>query len=184
MSRDLTAGMQTEVAGKLIRPLVLVKFEFDSGDLRLWNGIRPLTFNAEVYTGAGNLLQISGIQETQMLKAAGVTFTLSGIDAAAIAVALAEDYHGRPVTMWFGALDASENIIGDPFAQFKGTLDVMTLEDDGQTATIAVAAENELVNLERARERRYTDEDQELDYPGDRIFEFVPGLQQKEIILE
>lgn len=184
MSRDLTAGMQTEVAGKLIRPLVLVKFEFDSGDLRLWNGIRPLTFNAEVYTGAGNLLQISGIQETQVLKAAGVTFTLSGIDSAAIAIALAENYQGRPVTLWLGALDANENIIGDPFAQFKGNLDVMTLEDDGETATLAVTAENELVDLERPRERRYTDEDQELDYPNDRFFEFVLGLQGKEVVLE
>lgn len=184
MSRNLTSAMQTEVAGNKVRPLVLVKFEFDSGDLRLWNGYRPLTFNAEVYTGSGNLLEVSGVQETQALKAAGVTFTLSGIDAAAISVAMDEDYQGRPVTLWFGAMDASDNIIGDAFRQFQGFLDVMTPVDDGLTATISVTAENELVDLERPRLRRCTDEDQELDYPGDRFFEFVPGLQEKEIVLK
>ena len=181
MSRDLPAGMQAEVAGKKIRPLVLIKFEFDSGSLRLWNGIRPLTFNAEVYTGSGNLLNISGVQETQVLKAAGVTFTLSGIDASAISIALTEDYQGRPVTLWFGAMDADENIIDAPFQQFQGYLDVMTMEDDGETATISVTAENELLDLERPRVRRYTDKDQEMDYRGDRFFEFVEGLQEKEI---
>jgi len=180
VSRDLTAGMITEMGAKLFRPLVLVKFEFDSGDLRLWNGIRPLTFNSEVYTGAGNLLEISGIEETQVLKAAKVTFTLSGIDQTAISIALAENYQGRPVTLWFGALDASENIIDAPVIQFRGKLDIMTMEDDGQTAIITVTAENDLLGLERPRERRYTDEDQELDYPDDRFFEFVEGLQEKE----
>ena len=115
-----------------------------------------------------------------MLKAAKVTFTLSGIDQTAISVALAENYQGRPVTLWFGALDASENIIDAPVIQFRGKLDVMTMEDDGQTAIITVTAENDLLGLERPRERRYTDEDQELDYPDDRFFEFIEGLQEKE----
>ena len=84
--------------------------------------------------------------------------------------------------MWCGALDANDNIIGDPFAQFKGILDVMTPGDDGLTATLSVTAINDLAKLERPRLRRYTDEDQELDYPNDRFFDHVAGLQQKEIV--
>lgn len=183
MTRNLAAPMVTEVTADQLRPLVLVKFEFDSGDLRLWNGIRPLTYNAEVYTGAGTLLQISGIQETQQLKAAGVEFMLSGIDAGAISVAMAEDYQGRLVTLWFGALDENDLVVDSPFQQFQGVLDLMELTDDGGEAIIKVTAENDLVALERPRVRRNTDEDQELDYPGDRFFEFVPGLQEKEITL-
>ena len=39
------------------------------------------------------------------------------------------------------------------------------------------------VDLERAEVRRYTDADQQAEYPGDRFFEFVPALQEAEIRL-
>ena len=117
------------------------------------------------------------------MKAAEMTFSLSGINAAQIAVALAEPYQGRAVTMWFGALDVNDQVIDDAFQQFKGEMDVMTPVDDGLIAKISVTAVSDLVDLERPRLRRFNDEDQELDYPNDRFFEFVPGLQEKEIVL-
>ena len=39
------------------------------------------------------------------------------------------------------------------------------------------------MDLERAEVRRYTDADQQAEYPGDRFFEFVPALQEAEIRL-
>ena len=39
------------------------------------------------------------------------------------------------------------------------------------------------MDLERAEVRRYTDADQQAEYPGDRFFEFVAALQEAEIRL-
>ncbi len=47
----------------------------------------------------------------------------------------------------------------------------------------ALTCESRLVDLERAEVRRYTDADQQAEYPGDRFFEFVPALQEAEIKL-
>ena len=54
---------------------------------------------------------------------------------------------------------------------------------DGAEPRISLTCESRLVDLERAEVRRYTDADQQAEYPGDRFFEFVPALQEAEIRL-
>ena len=39
MTRELTAAVTAEVQTSPIRPAALVKFDFDSGPVRLWSGI-------------------------------------------------------------------------------------------------------------------------------------------------
>lgn len=176
MVRSLTAGMITEVTASSLQPLFLVKMEFDSGDTNLWTGVGDLVFGGDTYNGAGDLLAFSAIEETTNLKAVGVSATLSGIPSAFIAIALAEEYMGRAVTIWFGALDSSGSLVSDPEPIFAGLIDSMPIEDAGDTATIRVQAENRLVRLEEARARRYTPEDQAIDYPGDLGLDFVVAL--------
>ncbi len=179
MARTLTAGMVTEVTAASLQPILLVKLAFDSADLNLWTGIGNLSWGgspADVYTGAGDLLSFSQIEETDHLKAVGLTATLSGIPSSLIAIALAEDYMGRAVTVWFGALDSAGALVTDPFKIFAGLIDTMPIEDGGETATIQVTAENRLARLEESRSRRYTPDDQAIDYPSDKGLDFVVAL--------
>jgi hypothetical protein len=60
-------------------------------------------------------------------------------------------------------------------------MDQPTLDVTGVAASIAINCENRLVEMNVAVDRRYTDEDQQLDYPGDRGFEFVNGIQEAQI---
>jgi hypothetical protein len=60
-------------------------------------------------------------------------------------------------------------------------MDVMSINDDGQNATIGMTAENKLVDFRRPREVRYTDEEQKNLYPLDKGLEFVNSIQEKEI---
>jgi hypothetical protein len=61
-------------------------------------------------------------------------------------------------------------------------MDVMGIEDSGDTANINVTAESRLIDLERSRERRYTSEDQKINYPNDKGLEFIADLQDKELV--
>ena len=184
MARDLTAGVVTEITGELVQPILLVHLEFDSGDLSLWTGIGDLVWNGITFTGAGDFGSISEISETEGIKANGLELTLSGIPSSIIAIALTQEYQDRPATLWCAFLDTANNIVSDPYQQFKGKMDVMAWEDNGETANISLSVESVLIDLERPKERRYTDEDQQSEYSGDRGFEFVAGLQEKEIVLE
>ncbi len=182
--RDISSQLLTVFQSTDFEPVLLFKFEFDSGDLRLWNGYRDLTFASEVYTGSGLLLAVSRIEESQNLKASNLILTLSGINPSIVSIALTEDYQGRPFTLWLGALDINGVLVPEPLLVFKGEMDVMTLADDAETATVELVVENDLIILQRKKERRFNDEDQEIDFPGDRFFEFVPSIQKKKVVLE
>lgn len=182
MSRDLTAGMIAEVTARQLSPILLLKAEFDSGDLLLWSGIGSLTFNSEVYTGAGALLGISEMQEVTQVEAQGATFQLTSIPDQFVSLALSENYQRRPITCWLGALDSSGALVPDPVILFKGRMDVLQIDDDGAASMLAMQAENRLIDLKRARVRRYTPEDQKQQYAGDLGLDFVASLQEKEVI--
>jgi hypothetical protein len=177
MARNLTSGLVAEVTAQSLRPILLAEFLFDSSSLRLWTGVGNLSWSGETWTGAGDLGAVSPIGETSDMKAVGATFTLSGVPASMISIALSEPYQGRIARLYFGALDANGAVVVDPYIVFEGFLDVMEIEESGETATISVTSENALVALERPRERRYTAEDQKIDYPDDKGFEQVPALQ-------
>ena len=175
--RGMTAAMDTAMTAASKHPILLAKFAFDSGDVNLWNGIGDITFNGDVYTGAGDLGGVSPVEETEQTKAAGLIFSISGIPSAFIATALGEDYQGRAAKLWFGAVNDAGAIIVDPELIFVGRMDVMTIDEAGETATIKVAVENVLIALESTSERRYTPEDQKLDFPNDTGFDQVAALQ-------
>ena len=182
MSRSLTSGMEAAVTADLVRPIVLVQCAFDSGDLNLWNGIGTLTVSSVDYVGAGTLLSIGEISESSELQANGITVTLSGISDPLLSKARDEDYQGRELTVKLGAMDSSNGVISAPVTVFSGFMDTMVINDSSETATIQMAVENRLIEFERTRVRRYTAEDQKIDYPNDKGLEFVAEMAEKEIV--
>ncbi|KKK78584.1 hypothetical protein LCGC14_2842090, partial [marine sediment metagenome] len=96
--------------------------------------------------------------------------------------ALDEVRYGKPATIWFGALDSNGAVVADPFLAFKGLIDTAELVEGAETGTVKVNIENEAVSLQNPREQRYTDEDQQQRYPGDKGFEYVPKLQEWNVL--
>lgn len=181
MSRDITTAFRNAITAGTVRPILLTTGYFDSETLRFWNGEGTLTFGGEDYTGAGYLLKIDPIVETQKTEARGLKLELTGMPSSLIAIALAENYQDRQVTVDFALVDASGAVILDPFQFFSGKADIMEIEEGADFATIALSAENDLISLQRVSERRRTPEDQKLTYTGDTFFDNVAALQSKEI---
>ena len=187
MSRALSAEMLAVATADIVRPIYLVKAEFDSTppedrNLYLWSGFGDLTFDGKNYLGVGNLLSISAVDESTDLTATGASIVLSGIQSPLLAIARDEDYQGRPITIYLGALDDTGDLIASPTILFSGFMDVMTIAEAGETSTISVTAENKLIAFDRSYVRRYTAEDQKIDYPNDMGFEFVAKIADQEII--
>jgi hypothetical protein len=174
--------MQSAVTADLVRPIILVQCAFDSGNLNLWNGVGNLTVSSVDYVGAGTLLAIGEIAETSELQANGITVTLSGITDPLLSKARDEDYQGRELKVLLGAMDASNGVISTPVNVFSGFMDTMVINDSSETATIQIAVENRLIGFERTRVRRYTAEDQLIDFPSDKGLEFVADMAEKEIV--
>lgn len=178
--RTISAGMTTEVTASQLSPIILASLSFAT-PVHLWSGYGTITYNGTGYLGIGTLGTISPVEETTDLAARGITMQLSGVPTAMIAVALSENYQGRECSVMFGALDSSAGLVSSPITIFSGRMDVMSINDDGQNATIGMTAENKLVDFRRPREVRYTDEEQKTLYPTDKGLEFVNAIQEKEI---
>lgn len=207
MSRSLSTEMQEVVTSKVIFPIIFIEASFDSGDVLLWSGIGDLEWDGKVWSGGGSLLRVDAIEESNEVKAIGTRVSLSGIPSELLSIALQEDYQGRELKVYLGAFNiaaeyltqengdyilkqdggkllvlSETDIIQDPVVIFSGRMDIMTISESGDTSTIEVSVENRLIDFERTRERRYTSEDQKIDYPTDKGLEFVTSIQEKEIV--
>jgi hypothetical protein len=177
MSRDLSSGVISEITSSSLAPFLLFEGVFASGTLRLWSGIGDLSWNSYTWTGVGSLASISSVTESAETSAQGITVSLSGIPSNLVSLFLGDVRQGSAGKVYLGFLDSSNDVIDSPYMLFEGRLDVPAMEESAETAVISITYESRLIDLERPRESRYTDEDQQREFSGDLGFEFVPSLQ-------
>jgi len=181
MSRDLPTGMAIELDGVLLYPAMMVEFELDSGISRMWTGVGTKKIDGKEWYGVGDLASISAIEETLELKAAGISISLSGVSSEWLSVALSEPYQGRTVNIYYCLFDENWKQKMDSYFLWSGELDVFSIDEGEKTSVITVTAESILIDLELPRVRRYTDADQQSEYPGDKGLEFITAIQDNEV---
>lgn len=157
---------------------VAVELKFDSGTLRIWNGYGNLTIDGETYVGGGSLINISAIEESAEIGAKGVSMSLTGISSSILATALTENYQYREVNIYIGTIASGT---ASSYKAFSGRMDVMTINEQGESCTVSLTAESRLIDLERSRVRRWTSEDQKQIDSTDKGFEFINSLQEAAI---
>lgn len=180
--RDLTAGMKAVTESAHVAPIMFAFFDFASGPVRVWTGYGNIVMGGDTYVGTGDLGTVGNIEETAEVAAKGTSFQLSGIPSEMIALALADAYQGRAAKLWIAAMDDTGSIVADPYQIFSGRMDVIEIQDGADTSTISLSAESRLIDLNRTRERRYTDEDQKIDYPTDEGLKFISALQNRQLL--
>jgi hypothetical protein len=177
MARALTADMLTAIATGVVKPIFLYEGEFSGGTVHLFTGYGTLSWDGQTWTGDNGLMRINSVAETSDLSAVNFTVTLNGQVTALLSAALGQVRRGRPGSVWLGLVDAAGALISDPFKCFKGRADKPSIVPDPVDCVVGVAYESRLIDAARRRERRYTPDDQAIDYPADRGFDGVAGLQ-------
>ena len=203
MSRDLSTGVSDALEDDVIYPFTAVELQFDGGNVvRLWTGVGTLVYGGNSWTGAGELLDISSIEETSDISAKGATVTLSGVPSSVLSLALSEPYQGRVGKIYLGLfmIGKLEKESGDYILLqdgtrieletqetsltevFSGFMDRMTIDEQAESSTIGLSLENKLVTLERPRTARYSHEFQRTVDSSDKGLEYVESLQLKEFV--
>lgn len=182
MSRDIDPDLKDEFDKEALRPVFLMEFQYISGTLRFWTGLGEIDVGGDTYTGSGHVINVSEVTETQAIEANGLAFMLSGVDEELVSIALQEEYQGRACSLSLSCLDEAGLTIGTPLQIFAGYMDVMEISDSGTGAVITQTAEHKLSVLNKAKVRRYTPEDQKSRYAGDKFMDFIPSMQDKEVI--
>lgn len=182
MSRGLTSAAQAAAVCETPLYTVAAKLEFPSGDVRINGSPADLIIDGESYVGVGGLGSISAVQETSELRTYDMALGLSGVPADAVSLALTEEFHGAPGTIWAVLLDRTTyQPIADPIVIFRGTVDQMQVEL-GQTGTVTVTLQDFMSDWERPKIRRWSLEDQQLRDPTDTAFRFLAASTEKQIV--
>jgi len=187
MARSIHADTITEVQLGSVIPFLMTLIATGNSDIALWSGygdyVSSVSGSSKTYIGTGHMGMISSIQESQDLAIRGMTLSLSGIPSALISAALSDIEQGKLVQIFMGFFAQGTRVsINSEFEIWSGFSDIPSVSEDGETATISITAENRLIDLEKVRIRRYTQEDQARDDITDLGFEFVPSLQDKEVL--
>ena len=179
MTRTIPSVVLNALDDDVISPFFAVELLFDSPDeIRLWTGVGDLSYGGHTWTGSGNLLNISDVQEASDLSVRGATITLSGMTSEVVALAITQPYQGRECNIYFGITSDTTALT----QVFSGYMDQMNIQESPDTATIELTVENKLIDLERPRVARYTSAYQKSVYPGDLGLDFIEDLQDKEIV--
>jgi len=178
--RDMTTGFRTIIDSQSMRLCYLVSADFDSGALRLWTGYGDLVYGGQTFTGAGVILNISPVKETQNLEATSLRVELSGIPESIVSLALQEEYQQREITLYLGVVSQTTGEV-DAITLFKGRIDIMEIVPDTQNARIGVVCENELIRLRDPVATYLTSEWQKSRYPDDLGLDFVVPIQDREL---
>ena len=177
MSRTVPSALLTALSQPEVQPYYAVDLDFDSSPIRLWTGYGDRTIVGNTYTGGGNLLTVSGLEEASDLSAKNITLSLSGVPSSLVSIALSEPYQRRSCKVYFGTTDVST-----PVEIFSGLMNTMTVEDGGDSSILTLSVESKLVRLEKASNLLYNEENHVARHPDDTFFSYVTNLQDKDVI--
>ncbi|MCS0497858.1 hypothetical protein NVS89_22465 [Ancylobacter sp. MQZ15Z-1] len=187
---DFPAAIDAQLGGRLVRCGILVRFDFPTGAVRLWNGARALRTNdGYLWSGLRVVGDISGLGQSVNGAAAPLDLTVSGVDADFAAKVKGDraNWYDAVVIVFWQFFDESWQPLDLPmpfrFAQLK-TMTASRSWDDSNMRhvyTVSVRAEGPFINNRRPRHGFYTDADQKARSPGDRFFDRVAGIEGRVI---
>jgi|14BtaG_2_1085337.scaffolds.fasta_scaffold26402_2 hypothetical protein len=178
MSRGLTAAVETLISDEVVRPFYMAFFDFPGSPTRVTSLGSNVNWDSETWYSLGTLGSVDIPEETSNLQANPCVFTLSGIPTDLIAESLDGDYKGEVCELYLGFLDSGGSVEADPYLIFSGLMNYIELDKGPETSSLSLYGDGNEVRLRNARNERYTDEDQQNRYLGDKFFEFSPFTAQ------
>lgn len=181
--KTLSGPQSTAVDAAAVGAVWLFEFGFDTPLYLTWSGV-DIDYGGNTYRSA-MFLEIEQVRETVTLEAVGLKATITGVPESIVSLALQENIRGDDFYMRLALLDSDGQIIGTPTLEYQGRCDIPTIadnpDDKGVTCVVSIAIESRIVDYARANIRRYTDQDQQKVFPGDKFFQYTPQMVEKSV---
>lgn len=178
MPRNATSDYLLALSEGYLDPCIFIEIYFASGPIRICTAYQAKILNGFTYTGVGSALNVSTIEDGASVQARGVTVTLSGIDPTLLPATMSEFQVGLNATIYLGLFGGEGlGLVNDTVVAWSGRTDQPTVSVDEKTATISLNLESILMDMNVPVPYRYTNQDQQLFFPGDLGFSWVNAIQ-------
>jgi len=200
VSRIVEALNAAEVDKDSITMVVMVEINYDSGPIRVHDGVGEIRFveyllqedgdnllaedndllttESDIlpFLGVGELGTIDSVEENVEVIARQITLTLSGADASLLTPALSQPYQNRTVTVYIGFFNAvSGKLVATPEVIWEGRINQQSVTLSKGEATVSMTCEHRL--RREPRVARYTDADQKQVFPFDDFFNLTHTIE-------
>lgn len=171
--RTLTGPAVTAIGGRELSVAQLIYMQFPGLPVALCSANTDIIHEGITYRAAAGLGSISAIDDSPG-EIKGLQLELSGVPTEYIALALddADIVQGTLLAIRLAILNIDGLLLDAPL-DWLGRLDTMSIQENGDTCSIAVTAESSAVDLLRGNALTTSDADQRSLHPGDRAFEYV-----------
>jgi len=164
-----------------IKRIYFLWLDFAGDTFRACTGTRDYDALGYTWLGIGEISGISDIAHAADIAARPITFTLSGAGAYLNEILQSRtNYKNRAAELYCGLLDRQENLIQAPFPLWRGRMDVGSTIS-GETNIAQVSCEPLAARLLRPNVSRYSDQDHQMRHPGDKFFEFLAQMENKDV---
>jgi hypothetical protein len=179
---DASGQFISMIATPYVKPAIFV----DIGTINplntiyVWSGVGDGILGGNTYQGVGQFGMISSIEEGSSVQARGIELSLSGLDPTLLTEVMTDYQQGLPVKVYLALCDLGSGQPVSAITSFSGRTDQPSITVGGDTATITIACESRLIDMNTTSSfRRYTNEDQQIEYPGDLAFAQQNAIQQQ-----
>lgn len=190
MAEFFTASQIAALSATTVRCDFLIKMEFVSQTVYVWNGNTVLTTGGNTYKPLYGLGRVDGLGYGGGTSSESVTMTVDGIPDAdnlilAAALSATPEADQQLCTISLQLFDSEWQPEGSPVPVFRGFMQPPRVSRspmngaDGATQSITLVAENIYFNRSRPPHGRNTDRDQQARSPGDTFFGFVQSILYK-----
>jgi hypothetical protein len=140
-----------------------------------------IDWNSATWLGRGEIAGIGDMAEASDLAARQIVITMSGADSYITEpVNSRTNYKQLPVTIYKGYLDAANDLVDDPELKWQGRMDVGEMLYD-KNYVAQVTCEPLAARLLRPNISRYSDQDHQQRWSGDKFFEYLPQMEKKDV---
>jgi len=177
--RTISATNEAAFLSQYLRIVMFVRLDLSSGVQRFHTEIGPKIavhpiFGSETYLGLGDFGGINGeVRESTQGSPIGISLMLTGVSASLVNKSFVDDYFRRDADVMIGLQNEAGNLIDDPEILFSGYMDTVNISFTKNNATIQMQLESRGTNLLTSSDVRFTDEDLQREYPGDRGGEYI-----------
>lgn len=176
--REITTANENATLAAVARPTWFLRMDFSSGVKRFHTGIgdrdavHPV-HGSETYTGAAEFGSVAkSVVESIGSDAKSISFKLSGVDTNEISDVITDDYFRRDVDLMLGLDDENGDLIDDPVLINTWLMDHATIALGKEFGEMNMQAESRALLMEVGSDWRFTDEDLQSAFSGDKAGEY------------
>jgi hypothetical protein len=161
---------------------LLVRFDFLSGAMRLWQGFGTLhTNDGNNWEGIGRLGQISDLESAIGGTAPQAKFILSGVDPTILAGALDQEteIYGRDCDVYMQFFNEDFTPLDNPYVVWSGLMDTLRITQTVDTCQVEMTAETLFARRSKPPLGMLSDREQQQFFPGDNSLTGIPALMSK-----